>query len=167
MGTNGEMHEEDLSHHEVMFEAWQDALAGVLAEQQREWRRERQLIQAQAGLAIADLKSEVLVLRDEMSRMCANAIGDLTEKIERRLAEVHNGSDGAPGRDGTNGEPGIPGVKGDPGPQGDPGERGECGATGHRGERGEVGPPANITKIEADLVQFRNGLHDELTGQVI
>lgn len=124
------------SDDDFQIEAFRDALAHVIADQQKQWKRERQLIQAQAATAIAECRNAFLELQAE-----------LKDVVEVRLANLHNG---APGRDGPRGERGECGP---PGPPGGIGERGECGATGRdgvpgpqgpAGERGTIGPQGII-----------------------
>lgn len=97
-----------------------EALGHVIADLRREWRREREVIEAQARQVIAELRAENVELR-----------AALTAKIEARLAELKDGAPGAPGEQGP---------MGPAGPQGPQGERGEPGPAGPQGERGEQGP---------------------------
>ena len=106
-------------------EALRDALGAVIANERREWRRERELIQAQAALEIAELKSRVVDLEARLDR-----------KLDDRLATVKDGRDGEPGAAGPSGERGEVGPPGHPGPVGPMGERGEPGMDGIPGERG-------------------------------
>jgi hypothetical protein len=123
----------------TLLEAWREALAEILADERREWQRERALIEAQAAATISGLKAEVAALR-----------GDMLERINARLAELKDGAPGEPGPAGPPGAPGAPGesIAGPPGPPGEPGvglvgERGEPGLPGKDGESivGERGPP--------------------------
>ena len=63
---------------------------------------------------------------------------EVTESITKRLDEIRDGKDGAPGERGPQGEPGQPGKDGAPGERGPQGDRG---MSGERGERGEIGLP--------------------------
>jgi Collagen triple helix repeat (20 copies) len=124
------------SDENFQIDSFDEALAHVIAIQQQQWKRERKLIEAQAAQTIAELRADVLEVRDELNRLVAQTVADLTTKVLVRLAEVHNGSDGAPGPAGERGERGE---QGPPGPQGERGERGEVGAIGAPGERGAIG----------------------------
>jgi hypothetical protein len=82
-------------------------------------------------------------------RRCLAPFADRVGKVEKAIAEIPAGKDGAPGERGPQGEKGDPGEKGDAGPQGPAGEKGEKGdrgddgkpgEKGDRGEKGESGP---------------------------
>ena len=86
----------------LLLDAWREALAEALDTERRQWRRERELIEAQAQTTIAELRASNAELRGE---------------ILRQLAAV---------RDGIPGEPGPPGEKGDAGPPGEKGDSGDA-----------------------------------------
>lgn len=92
------------------------ALGEVIAAERREWRREREVIEAQARATIAELRAEVLALRGQVEAM-----------VSERLANLRDGVDG---KDGEPGAPGEPGPQGEQGPQGDRGEPGRDGESG-------------------------------------
>jgi Collagen triple helix repeat (20 copies) len=130
----------------IFIEAWREAadivLAEIRAEHQKAWARERELIEAQARAAVAELRAEIVEQRDA-----------LKQHIEARLAEVRNGKDGLDGKQGERGEqgpqgpagcPGEPGVAGEPGPQGPQGREGPAGPQGAAGEVGPQGPQGLI-----------------------
>ena len=73
-----------------------EALGQVIADQRREWRREREVIEAQSGQLIAELRAEVVGLRAQIVEMQA----ELRAKIDARLAEL---KDGVPGERGHRG----------------------------------------------------------------
>jgi hypothetical protein len=106
-------------------EALRDALGAVIANERREWRRERELIQAQAAQEISEFRSRVIELESKLER-----------KVDERLGSVRDGRDGEPGADGAPGERGEIGPPGPAGPAGPMGERGESGMDGLPGERG-------------------------------
>jgi hypothetical protein len=81
-----------------MLDAMREAAAHVLSEHQREWGRERALIEAQVAKILAELRAEVVTLKGELDRAVAERLSTL--------------------RDGAPGTPGAPGPKGDPGPPG-------------------------------------------------
>lgn len=123
-----------------------EALGQVIADQRREWRREREVIEAQSGQLIAELRAEVVGLRAQIVEMQA----ELRAKIDARLAEL---KDGVPGERGPQGEvgpagpAGPQGAQGEIGPRGDqgaPGERGEIGPQGERGIDGATGPQGDV-----------------------
>jgi len=114
---------------DTLPDALQAALGQVVAEERRQWRRERELIEAQAFQIVAALRAEVA----------------------ERLSAIKNGEPGVPGDTGppgAAGEPGLPGPAGPPGapgpvgPQGEPGAAGEPGAPGPQGAPGEPGKDA-------------------------
>lgn len=112
-------------------EALRDALGQVIANERREWRRERELIEAQSRAAIAELKAQNVAL-----------LARLEDAITTRLASLQNGKDGrdgVDGRDGAPGEQGPPGEPGRPGVDGAPGRDGKDGADGRDGVDGRDG----------------------------
>jgi Collagen triple helix repeat (20 copies) len=116
----------------VILDVWREALAEVLAGEQRQWKRERALIEAQAQAVVAEMRASIAELRGEVMRT-----------IGERLALLRNGTDGEPGPAGP---PGPIGAKGDRGERGIPGprgfgERGERGLQGTEGAAGPMGPP--------------------------
>jgi predicted ABC-type ATPase len=82
-------------------DAVRDALGQILAEQRRQWRRERELMEAQAQTFHERLRAESIEFEKKLSQMVAD-----------RLAML---------RDGAPGEPGPPGPPGPAGPPGAPG----------------------------------------------
>ena len=139
MSTNGNGQSEHETHHDVILEAWQDALAGALAQQQREWARERKLIEAEAARAIADMRKEMLELRAEVA-----------DHVALRLASLHNGLPGLPGAQGPEGSAGPQGTSG---PQGERGEPGSQGMPGDPGPIGLQGPPGDTRIFEAEAAR--------------
>jgi len=127
-----------------------EALGQVIADLRREWRREREVIEAQARETVAGLRARVVELEAE-----------LRAKIEARLAEV---KDGAPGEQGPAGELGPRGERGEPGPIGPQGERGEPGAAGERGAEGAPGKLPRVAEWqdrvyrEAEVVTLAGGV---------
>jgi hypothetical protein len=125
----------------VLPDALRDALGQVISDQRREWRRERELIEAQSRETISQLRADIVELRTA-----------LREEVVARLAAVRDGTDGADGAGGPPGPPGLAGEagkqgeRGEAGPQGEagldgpPGPKGDAGDPGGPGERGEVGP---------------------------
>src|SRR5215207_6720584 len=110
-------------------EALRDALGAVIANERREWRRERELIQAQAAQDLSELRARVIELEVKLDR-----------RVDDRLATVKDGRDGEPGASGAlgeRGEVGPPGPPGPIGPIGPIGDRGEPGAAGMDGLPGE------------------------------
>lgn len=109
-----------------------EALGQVIADQRREWRREREVIEAQGRQTIAELRAQIVELQ-----------ADLREKVDARLAELKDGATGERGEAGPagpQGERGEQGPQGEAGPLGAAGERGEPGDHGEVGARGEAGP---------------------------
>lgn len=112
------------------------ALGQVIADQRREWQREAAVMAANYRAATAEMRAEVVALRQQIETMVAE-----------RLAAVRDGVDGAPGPEGP------PGPAGEPGPVG---ERCEPGPAGPIGERGEMGPAGTlpITTEWRDAVHY-------------
>jgi collagen triple helix repeat protein len=119
------------------LDGWTDALGRVLADQRREWDRDR-------ALAIAEVRAEVAALTLRVHELVAERLA--TVKDGERGPVGEQGLQGPAGEPGERGEPGgqggngPPGVDGPPGPPGAPGERGEKGDAGEVGPRGEPGP---------------------------
>jgi hypothetical protein len=111
-----------------------EALGQVIANERREWRRERELIEAQARETVAELRAKVI----EIERDCKQAVSD-------RLASL---KDGANGRDGANGADGRDGADGNHGRDGIDGKDGISGADGARGVDGQHGKDADPELIE-------------------
>lgn len=123
-------------------DALRDALGQVLAQERAQWRRERELIEAQA-------RADVLEIRASVERMVAERLASLrdgrdgTDGAPGRDgvdgANGRDGLDGAPGRDGLDGAPGKDGVDGRDGLDGAPGRDGLDGAPGRDGIDGAPG----------------------------
>jgi hypothetical protein len=127
---------------DALLDGWTDALAGVLADAERDWQRALELITAQHRAEVAEFRAQ------------------LRELVDTRLAAVRDGDvgpigpAGPPGEAGARGEPGVgligpPGEQGPPGPSGTGGERGADGPPGCLGERGPPGPPGQFPPIRA------------------
>ena len=95
---------------DALLEGWRDALGHALAQERKQWQRERALIEAQAASVISGLKADVAELR-----------GSMIERINARLAEL---------KDGAAGEPGPPGPAGPGGKDGEAGPPGQAGKDG-------------------------------------
>ena len=98
-----------LSDIDSARDGWADALGLVLADQRREWDRER-------ALAIAEVRAEVAALSLRVH-----------ELVAERLASVKDGASGPSGEQGPHG------------PQGERGEQGEAGGPGVDGPPGVEG----------------------------
>jgi hypothetical protein len=72
----------------VLPDALRDALGQVISDQRREWRRERELIEAQSRETISQLRADIVELRTA-----------LRDEVAARLAAVRDGEDGEDGRD--------------------------------------------------------------------
>lgn len=114
-------------------DALREALGQVIANERREWRRERELIEAQSRAAIAELRAEIVVLRAEGTAAIA--------RVDERLAAVRDG------RDGVDGEPGPKGEKGD---AGEPGES----IVGPPGQDGAPGPAPTAERIAVEVARY-------------
>jgi hypothetical protein len=73
-------------------EALRDALGQIIANERREWRRERELIEAQARTVIAELRAENVAL-----------VARIEDMVTARLATLRDGKDGIDGKDGRDG----------------------------------------------------------------
>lgn len=159
------------------------ALGEVIEEQRREWKRERELMEAERRAERAEWQNERRAFREQIEQMVAE-----------RLAAVTNGrdgADGATGRDGVGvadflraedclsvaltdgrvihlgsvvGPQGAQGERGEPGesvvgPAGPPGEKGDKGDPGESiiGERGEKGDPGPKGDPGRDGIDGKDG----------
>lgn len=143
-------------------DALRDALGQILADQRREWRRDRELAEERSRADEARHRAELAELRAgydaRIAEIWAEAAARIDALVAARLAELRDGRDGRDGVDAPPvddvqiadavaryfaanppppGERGPAGAPGEAGPQGERGERGE---TGPQGERGEAGP---------------------------
>jgi hypothetical protein len=119
--------------HAATVEALHDALGQVIAEHRALWRRDRELIEAQAQATVAGLRAELVELRTAFRE-------EMQRQIAERLAALRDGDPGEKGAAGETGPPGEPGPPGKPGPKGDPGIPGAPGSRGERGQPGDPGP---------------------------
>ena len=81
-----------------LLEALREALGEILAETQRQWERERALMEAQAAAVVADMRAAIVTLDGKFERV-----------VTERLSALRDGESGAPG---PKGEPGPPGRDG-------------------------------------------------------
>ena len=135
-------------------DALRDALGQVIAQQRQEWRRERELIEAQSRATIAELRAEVAALA-----------ASIEQRVAERLATLRDGKDGADGRDGLDG---APGPQGEPGRDGADGKDGRDGAPGERGPEGPAGRMP-VARAWADGVHYEGDVvtHDGGTWQAV
>ena len=145
----------------LLPDSLRDALGQVIANERREWRRERELIEAQARAAIAELRAENVALLARVEETVAArlaALRDGRDGVDGLNGE--NGRDGVDGKDGLDGKdgaPGAPGVDGKDGRDGVDGAPGDQGPIGLTGERGEAGPAGNDGKDGQDGVAGERG----------
>lgn len=159
-------------------DALADALALVIAEQQREWRREFARYAAEADALLANLRRENAELRAALTAMADAEVA----RVEKALAAVKDGEPGAPGPPGESGRDGngIVSIEraGDrlviettdgrafdcglpAGPRGEKGDPGESvvGPAGEKGERGD--PGVGIADIQRDGARMLVVLDDQ------
>jgi len=146
-----------------------DILGQVVAREREQYRRARELVEAQVAATLAGLRAAEV---ETLSR--------LELKISERLATLRDGKDGQDGKQGETGaqgpqgeagaaggrgEPGAPGdagARGDigpPGPPGEPGPQGAPGEIGPRGFEGPPGPPGEPGKLPAGKAWASEGVH--------
>jgi hypothetical protein len=118
---------------DFQLDVFREAMAEVIAEQKHIWARERMLIEAQAARSIAELRAEVMTLREAE-----------TNAVRARLEKIHDGQDGKEGPVGPHGPQGPQGLPGERGEPGVAGERGECGPAGEPGPAGMVGRAGDV-----------------------
>jgi hypothetical protein len=141
----------------VLPDALREALGHVIADQRREWRREREVMEAQARQMQAEASSTIADVRAQIADLTAQ----VNERVNAKLATVRDGAPGVPGPAGETGlvgPAGPQGERGERGEQGPPGERGADGLPGERGVEGApgkmpvVGPWADRVHREAEIV---------------
>jgi hypothetical protein len=120
---------------DVLLEGWRDALGHALAQERKQWQRERMLIEAQAQATVAELRTGIAELRGEALRKVDDILSGVRPPERGEAGPV-----GPPGPAGARGELGPQGERGDVGVMGRDGPQGECGPSGPQGERGEPGP---------------------------
>jgi hypothetical protein len=146
VGTRGTSLPQPTSTTAVPLESLRDALGQVIAHERREWRRERELIEAQAQATIADLRAKTVELETAIHVRTTAQLAILNDQVAERLATLRDGRDGEigpPGAAGERGERGFAGERGEPGP---PGEKGIDGRDGEPGRDGDTGPPGRDGK---------------------
>jgi Zeta toxin/Collagen triple helix repeat (20 copies) len=139
---------------EMLPDVLRDALGLILAEERRQWRRQRELIEAQAQAAVERSNTAVSEARHGIERAAESALAQVKGAVEAvqaefaravtlRLAELRDG------------EQGPPGAAGPAGPSGPPGERGYAGDQGPPGPAGPAGPIAVDTVLTGEGVPRR------------
>lgn len=121
------------------------ALGQVIADQRREWRRELEVIEAQARATIAELRAANESLRDDLTRRVDAAVAE-------RLATLRDGADGSDGRDGADGKDGADGRDGLNGADGRDGKDGDPGPAGRDGADGKDADPEAVRAMVAEEV---------------
>lgn len=81
---------------ELLPDALADVLGQVVAEIERDWRREFDRLTAESRAVVADLRAENIALRTELKEHADRQ----TARVAEALAGVKDGKDGADGRDG-------------------------------------------------------------------
>ena len=137
----------------MLPESLRTALGTVIAQCRQEWRRESELIGAQAREVMAQAREAVADFRARVVELDAQ----LREAHAARLASLQDGKDGQPGRDGKDAEPGRDGVDGKDGEPGRDGLAGQPGKDGLDGRDGEPGHNGNDGKPGKDGVNGKDG----------
>jgi hypothetical protein len=146
----------------VLPDALREALGQVIADQRREWRRERELMKAQGREAMAEQRlrdiereTQLRAQVDEALAEIKSYVASIPDLVAREVAKIPRPKDGEQGERGEKGDKGDPGEKGTPGEKGDSGERGERGERGFEGATGKlpvVVPWADRVHREAEIV---------------
>jgi integrin beta 3 len=104
-----------------------DALAGIIADKQKEWQKDLERLDAQHRAAIAELQTHYHRVVEAITAKSDALEKQLTEFVKGAIANVKDGKDG---RDGIDGKDGAPGKDGESGKPGEPGKDGEPGRDG-------------------------------------
>ena len=106
---------QNMSETDLLPDALRDALGQILAEERRQWRRERELIQSEAARINAELRAQIaeqharsVEWHSEFAGMLNTRLAQCAELIDARLAEV---KDGKHGERGEKGDPGLHGER--------------------------------------------------------
>src|SRR5262249_30663065 len=109
-GSQAESLTSPLESIEGTTDVWRHVLAEVLAEERRNWTRERELIEAQAKLTVAELRAYIVEMREAFTAQrktdIAQIKADVASLVLERLAELKNGDIGPQGERGEKGERG-------------------------------------------------------------
>jgi len=173
-------------------DALRDALGQIIAAERREWRRDREIVEAHHRAELAEARASY---EARIAEFCAETAARVDAMVAERLATLKDGrdgvdgapgKDGVPGRDGVDGKDGAPGkdgrdgVDGAPGKDGAPGRDGidgkdgrdgADGAPGSDGERGPEGPPGKLPMVRewGDAVHYEGAVvsHDGAMWQAM
>jgi len=88
---------------DALLEGWRDALGHALAQERKQWQRERMLIEAQAQATVAELRAGIAELRAEALRKVEDVLSGVRPPERGEAGPV-----GPPGPAGARGEPGEP-----------------------------------------------------------
>jgi hypothetical protein len=122
----------------MLPDALANALGRVVADVQRQARKDIELIAAECRVMVANLKLDIAAFKEETHRQHAEE----KTRLDEVLAKVKDGTPGQDGRngiDGKDGAPGRDGVDGAPGKDGAPGLAGQDGRDGIDGKDGAPG----------------------------
>jgi hypothetical protein len=125
---------------DILLEGWRDILGKTLADERKQWIRERELIQTQAERDVANLRLTYVDKMQELHALVLQKIAEADALIAVRLGALHDGKDGEPGPQGPQGERGSDGESGAKGDAGLPGLLGQAGPPGEKGAQGDTGP---------------------------
>jgi hypothetical protein len=165
---------------EQLLDGLHDAIGEVIADERRQWQRERALIEAQAQTSIERLHTATIEARHEIVRSAEAAIAQVKQLVELRLVELHDSTetvqaefaramnmrlaelhDGAPGPAGPAGPLGARGYDGEPGEQGPQGPPGQIGPQGPPGPRNDIlignGAPRTVARAGAIYLDRTTG----------
>lgn len=109
---------------EQLLDGLHEALGEVIADERKQWQRERALIEAQAQTTIERLHSVTVETCSGIERSAETALAqvkqaaelvqaEFAKAINLRLAELRDGADGAPGPAGPSGPAGPAGPRND------------------------------------------------------
>jgi collagen type III alpha len=134
----------------MLPDALADALGRVVADVQRQARKDIELIAAECRVMVANLKLEIAAFKEEVHRLHAED----RQRLGVALAAVKDGEPGAPGKDGRDG---IDGKDGAPGQAGRDGIDGKDGAPGQAGRDGIDGKDGAPGRDGVDGISGRDG----------
>jgi Collagen triple helix repeat (20 copies) len=129
-------------------EAILDVVADIIADERKEWIKERERQEAESRAIESGLKATIAELQKQALEWSRGLEADIRRTNDAVIAEMRdllaNVKDGIDGKDGAPGEKGEQGEVGPAGPPGEKGEPGENGRDGSQGPKGEKGEPGQI-----------------------
>jgi hypothetical protein len=95
-----------------LHDSWAEALGHLLADERREWQRERELTVAEHRRVVAELDAKIAQMELHTERTIAARLATLQDGVPGLRGEPGESITGPPGKDGRDGVDGLPGAPG-------------------------------------------------------